>query len=138
MLERKSSSRDISVEWSKSLDRAKKEVVHGYVLRGLYSHEEASLHDQVNSWLSNLDEVEEIWGDVNESDLELRVSRLKQPGSYSDESYLAVDLDSPYVVEENGLPDSEYHLLDLSAAGTSTGLPKADAVASFDYEGLRD
>lgn len=90
--------------------------------------------DQINSWLSGMDEVEEIWGDVNQSYRALRVSRLTQPGSYSDETYMAADLGTPYIVKEDELPSgTEYYIVDVSVGGTSFGLPEAKQVASINY-----
>lgn len=128
-------SENISIYWDQSiLDEAEEESVNEYLESILSVNDIEHALDDINQWLSDLDDIEERWGDVDKSELELRVSRLEQPGSYSDDVFLAVDLDSLYVVNERDLlEDSDCYIIDLSAGGTSCGVPEAEKVASIDY-----
>jgi hypothetical protein len=131
-------SANISIYWDRNvLGGEEADSLNDY-MEAVFSREdiEPSL-EEINQWLSKLDDFEENWSDVNISHLELRASRLEQPGSYSDEVYLAIDLESSYIVKERNLPsDSDFYLLDLSASGTSFGLPEAEKIASIDYDSL--
>lgn len=126
---------ELDIQWDTDiLQREDQKSINDYITSTVAENGFEPSLDQINSWLSDMDEVEELWGDVNQSYRALRVSGLTQPGSYSDETYLAADLGTPHIVKEYELPsDPEYYIVDVSVRGSSFGLPEAEQVASINY-----
>lgn len=127
---------EFGIDWNEDLSLEREEELKGYLLRGAYSISESgdldSMFQTINACLSDLDEYERNFGDLDEIDSEVRLSRPAET-EWSQDRYILRDL--PGLVVK--LPHDKIGavLVDLSEKEyVSVGTYEPEVLATFDRD----